>query len=352
MERVFSVVIPSYNGGEIWKSAVNSVLKQDYPWIELVFADDGTPDFDINTVKIYIEEHKKKNLVNYIVIQQKNNVGTVQNFRNAHQHCRGHYLTHIAMDDVYCDEHVLSRYAQALDNKPEDVLGVYARSLVCDEQLNPLGNVSFDIKKAQRMNDVTSIEQFNEMAKYCCIHMGATAFLREEFMETGDFDSGYRLMEDWPFFLQATLSGKRFEYHAFDGIFYRNGGVTDAAYSTAPRKAFREDHLRMYERILFPNLKLLKLGTGILVCGRYEESRIVIEHHYGPMAKIGLKMRIVCKFAYVCTFIQDRKKFFILWTIGMFAISALELGVPMMIAYTGALIVIKKLRKYLKHLKR
>lgn len=52
-EKVFSVVIPSYGNGELWKAAVDSVLMQDYPAIELVFSDDGTPGFDTEAVRRY-----------------------------------------------------------------------------------------------------------------------------------------------------------------------------------------------------------------------------------------------------------------------------------------------------------
>lgn len=38
----------------MWKAAVDSVLMQDYPAVELIFADDCTAGFDINVVQWYI----------------------------------------------------------------------------------------------------------------------------------------------------------------------------------------------------------------------------------------------------------------------------------------------------------
>ena len=44
-QAVFSVILAHYCQPDYWKDAVDSVLNQDYPAIELIFADDGTPGF-------------------------------------------------------------------------------------------------------------------------------------------------------------------------------------------------------------------------------------------------------------------------------------------------------------------
>lgn len=45
MIKLFSVVILQYKQPEFWKEAAFSVLKQDYPRIEIIVSDDGTPVF-------------------------------------------------------------------------------------------------------------------------------------------------------------------------------------------------------------------------------------------------------------------------------------------------------------------
>lgn len=67
-DSVFSVVIPAYGGGDMWKAEVDSVLMQDYPAVELIFADDRTVGFDINVVQWYIGSRERENIVRFCVI--------------------------------------------------------------------------------------------------------------------------------------------------------------------------------------------------------------------------------------------------------------------------------------------
>lgn len=319
-EKVFSVVIPAYGNGEQWKTAIDSVLMQDYPSIELVFADDGTPGFDIEAVQQYISNGKHDNLIRCCVIHQAQNLGTVRNLREAHGQCGGTYLTHMAMDDAYCDASVLSRYAKALEEKKEDVLGIYAKSLICDEELNPVGTVSFDVEKAEAMNSMTAIQQFGELTHYCCIHMGATAFVREEFMQHEDFDTAFRLIEDWPFFLKATRQGKRFQFYPFDAIFYRNGGVTDAAFDSPVKKICCRDHIRLYEKLILPYLQLLPWREKLQVYGKYAKDRMDMERIFGALSGWSFvqKLQMGIKYfpAHLGVWIKRRKKLWILWLVG------------------------------------
>jgi len=353
-ENVFSVVIPAYGGGELWKAAVDSVLMQDYPAIELIFADDCTPGFDIEPVRAYIEAHRRENLVRFEAVRHEKNMGTVRNFRAAHTLCTGRYLTHIAMDDAYCDGTVLSRYAAALEEKPQDVLGVYARSLVCDEALRPLGHVSFDTDMAEKMNAMTAKEQFGQIARRCCIHMGATAFVRGEFMAHGDFDTDYRLIEDWPFFLTAARRGRRFLYLPFDAIFYRNGGVTDASFASPTKKICCADHIRLHERLILPYLDLLPYRDRLQVYGKYAEDRMDMEHLLGPLSSLSAAKKLRYALTYLPAqaglFIRRRKKLCILWLGGAAVLLAAGQGI-WAIVYTAALFAAQAARKALRRVK-
>ncbi len=354
-ERVFSVVIPAYGNGELWKTAVDSVLMQEYPAIELIFADDGTQGFDTEAVRQYIKGGKRDNLVRFCVVHQEQNIGTVRNLREAHKQCTGTYLTHIAMDDAYCDASILSRYAKALDEKPKDVLGIYAKSLVCDEELNPLGKVSFNVENAVAMNTMMAIQQFGELAHYCCIHMGATAFVRTEFMQWDDFDTDFCLIEDWPFFLKVTRQGQRFQFCSFDAIFYRNGGVTDASFESPVKKICCRDHIRLYEKLILPYLSLLPWRERLRIYGKYAEDRMDMERIFGTLSEWSFVQRLQVGIkhfpAHLGVLIKRRKKLWVLWLAGTIVLLGNRsiLGV---LIYSAVLLIAQWLRERLGARKR
>lgn len=270
---VFSVVIVSYRSGELWKQAVASVLLQDYPAVELILADDGTPDFSSADCERFIAEHCGANLVRSRVLTAGRNAGTVKNLNRANRLCSGDYLLHFAADDALADRGVLTAFAGALRRKKPGVLGVYGKSECCDEHLQPMGRCSFDPKTAERMNGFSAREQWKQLCRGCCIHMGATAFVREEFMRAGGFDPRFRLMEDWPFLLCSTRQGYTFEFIDFSALYYRVGGITQRK-PTPGYRMLLSDHLLNYETHILPDSAKLDRGARLKVWMRYLDDRM------------------------------------------------------------------------------
>ena len=273
-QPVFSVVVLHYGADDLWKQTLDSVLRQDYPAIELVFADDGTPGFDCALVEEYVEQRKRSNLLASVVFSNSQNVGTVANLAEAHRRCSGRYLTHIAADDVYLSSDVLAAYAKALQQVPEDVLGVYGQSVLCDRDLNPMGRTYFSPEKALELNGAPAVRQFYELAIGCCIPMGATAFFREKYMPHELLAGSYRLLEDWPFFVRSTLSGRRFVYMQKDVLLYRDGGVSRDLAPTPSRVQCIKDTMRLYETEIFPNLGLVSFSEQMQVYYSYNQMRL------------------------------------------------------------------------------
>ena len=74
-----SCVVTCYKKVPYLIEAIDSVLMQDYPRIELLVTDDGTVDFPSEEISNYIEKKKGPGIERYVVFHHEVNVGTVKN---------------------------------------------------------------------------------------------------------------------------------------------------------------------------------------------------------------------------------------------------------------------------------
>lgn len=275
MKAVFSVILLHFNQPEYLQGAIDSVLKQSYPAIQLIVTDDGSENFSIEGVTEYIQKNKKENIVDVQVIHHKVNVGTVKNLNEAYKQCTGRYVLQFAADDALYDSDVLENFAQALDNTSEDVLGVFGRSLDCDEKLVWSGKEYIAPNKAKEYNGLTSGEQFRRLVYRCDIHMGSTAFLMQNLKAFLPLDQEYRLLEDWPLVLRATRNGKKFIFSNFKALLYRAGGVSRPIKerSFILTRYICRDHLRVFDKEILLYIKVLNFKELCDVVKRYDYDR-------------------------------------------------------------------------------
>lgn len=107
-QPLFSVVILQYCQRSYWQEAVQSVLEQDYPRIQLVISDDGTPCFPKRLIETYIREHQRQNIEDVVVRSSAVNGGTAVNCNAGLACCRGDYILFLDGDDTLASPSVLT----------------------------------------------------------------------------------------------------------------------------------------------------------------------------------------------------------------------------------------------------
>ena len=227
MAMLVSVTTLTYKKFERIYQAIDSVLAQDYPNIEYIISDDGSPNFPEEEIRSYVERKKRENLVRFEILRHEKNQGTVRNDNDAMRHCTGEIVIPVSADDALMDPTVISRIAKKFEETGCDVLCV-TRALY-----NDAGAFVRNIP-TRKAGEILSKDTDNRVqyqrfmtGRYYEAYSGATFSLRREFIERwGYWDERYVLWEDGPFFAQY-LWENRVEC-AFDivGLRYNDGGVS------------------------------------------------------------------------------------------------------------------------------
>jgi glycosyltransferase involved in cell wall biosynthesis len=221
-----SVIILSYNNYNYLYEALDSLIEQDYPNIELILSNDGSTDFDEKAVTAYLGKHKTKKLKKFSIINNKTNLGTVKSLNNAIRLARGKFLLFFAADDAFYDSQVISRFIQTFEKLPPDALIVTAQLGMYDIFLKKL------IKLFVRKNDIKLLKEaepdklFAEMSTRCIIAAASTCYKTSLFKKFGLFDERYKLIEDWSSALRFVRIGLNFHYKNFIAFKHRDGGVS------------------------------------------------------------------------------------------------------------------------------
>ncbi|MEL6558071.1 MAG: glycosyltransferase [Bacteroidota bacterium] len=96
-----TVICLCYNHAKFVRQAIESVLDQDYPAIELIVVDDASTD---NSVDIIEEMIEKKTAFTFL--KNQTNQGNCASFNRAFTHSKGEFIIDLAADDVLLPDRI------------------------------------------------------------------------------------------------------------------------------------------------------------------------------------------------------------------------------------------------------
>lgn len=277
-EPLFSVIILCYRRFEYLYSAIDSLLRQDYPNIEIVVSDDGSEVFPKEQIEAYIRQYKGPNIARTVVRQQSQNSGTVRHLNDAVQACTGAYIALLPADDNFYDEHVLTSYAEGFAQAPENCYIEMAQTGMYDENLETLDEYYLKpwVQAAMEQTETDSSALYAYMIRLgACLPSPSTCFKREFFDKFGKFDEDYALVEDYPAHVRLAKEGWVLHYANFVAIKHRHGGISHGQSGTLSRskKLYAEDSIRMIDEIMLKNLDALPPEDRALTARRRERER-------------------------------------------------------------------------------
>ncbi|MEG0617048.1 MAG: glycosyltransferase [Oscillospiraceae bacterium] len=269
--KLFTVIIAHFNQLNLLQNAVNSVLCQKYPRIELVIADDCTEGFNEVNVRAEIKT-AGTGVENIVISRNTSNLGTVASLNNAIMKSSGEYLLMFAADDALEDSTVLSKFAQGLD-ADRGAAAMFARCMEYDINLeNIISDYYYPRDKSKELGKLCAKEQNERLSMGCLISIGATAFRRCE-LEAKPFNERYKYIEDWPLFLMLTRQGKALRYLDFVALRHRAGGVSRQGDTlSAAGRICNIEFVNILEREVLPYIKDMCLEAQTNIITRYEQA--------------------------------------------------------------------------------
>ena len=185
MRALVSIVIPAFNHASYLEEAINSVLGQDYPWIELIVLDDGSTDNTRDVLARYQDRF-------YYESQQ--NTGQAETLNKGWQMSRGSILGYLSADDLLLPDAVRAA-VECLQDNPDVVLTYSDFNLI-----DPHSRVIRRVNTAE-------FDYRDMLVKLSCPPGPGAFFRRSGFEATGRWDSALRQMPDYDYWLRLGVHG-------------------------------------------------------------------------------------------------------------------------------------------------
>jgi len=165
-EPTVSVCMITYGHEQFIKQAIESVFMQQCDFeVELIIANDCSPDNTDNVVTQIIENHPNSNWIRYT--RHTSNKGMMPNFVWAMKQANGKYIALCEGDDYWTDPLKLQKQVDFLDANPEYVISyhdafvVNNESVIIKNSLLPINRkrdfTSLELKKGLLISTLTSV---------------------------------------------------------------------------------------------------------------------------------------------------------------------------------------------------
>ncbi len=222
-QPVVSVVIATFNDGSYLPQAIESVLAQDYPHVELIVVDDGSTD---DTPRI-LDRYRSS-----VRVFRQSNSGQSHALNAGWAASRGDILSYLGADDVL-EPFAVTGAVDCLVRHPEAALA-YCDYLLID----PASNV------VRRVN-AGDFDRKAMLARLICFPGPGVFFRRAAYLKAGKWSEQLRQIPDFEYWLRLSRCGPfiripqvlaRYRVHEGSQSF----ALVDAVRAEEPARVMRE----------------------------------------------------------------------------------------------------------------
>lgn len=205
-----SVIIPNFNLGDYLQSTLSSVAASSYQNIEIIVCDDASTD--IKTIELLVSLERDFKNRSLTIVRASYNRGLAGARNLAIREARGKYVLTVDADDLISPDFI-AKAVGALERNPDYSIVVPQTAFFSQERSEvPI-----------KQSDCLDFFVFHGEAFACGFFENrfstATVLARLTVFQELKYREDLRALEDWDFYLRASIAGKRFivtnELHFF-----------------------------------------------------------------------------------------------------------------------------------------
>ncbi|MTT30897.1 glycosyltransferase [Terrilactibacillus sp. BCM23-1] len=212
-----TIITPSYNQGEFIQETIESVLNQDYPYIEHIVVDGGSTDSTLTILKSYRDDPR------FHFISEPDQ-GQSHAINKGLKIAKGDIIGWLNSDDTYLPG-AISKGVQSLVQHQEWAM-VYGKAYATNQNNDILHDYPVECYSPQRLFE------------RCIICQPATFIRRKAFKDVGgvdenfffcmDYDLWIRLAKKYPIgYLNDYLANARIHDHSKSALYWEKIGVVE-----------------------------------------------------------------------------------------------------------------------------
>lgn len=288
-----SILIPTYGQQDFISNAISSALAQSYPNLEVIVADDASPDQTAGKVAEYRDPRLR-------YVRNAQNLGRVKNYRRAlYELATGEWVVNLDGDDFFIDPDFISKAVELAYSEPGIVIVAARRNVVTATGTREPLQMDTAILSGKE-----ALLRYN-VQKYHFSHL-ATLYHRPSALNC-DFYRMDVISSDWESLLRLALTGKVAYLDRVVGCWNLHGnnasinncwidlvknlGIWESIYQTAttaeiPRKALERARNITLLLIAYRDLSQIFKGGAVLDAFKYL-------HHGFPILKTPVVLRIL-----------------------------------------------------------
>lgn len=195
-----SAFIAVYQQVDFIREAIDSVLIQDYPNLEIIIGDDGSTDGTQEILKDY--QQKYPTLIKLIL--SKENTGITANCNRIFKECTGKYIAFLAGDDIWLPGKIRTQ-VDYMENHPECSICYHNLEVFDNDSGSKIGNFNNSLNPPRT-------GKADVLIRHGCFNGAVANMVRRSNCPDYGFDQRIPIASDWLFWIEILLDDGEIHY--------------------------------------------------------------------------------------------------------------------------------------------